>query len=208
SVAGMLIDILIRDASDNRKSLDTVMRELYESTYKKGKGFTNDEWWSAVSRAAGEKSFTDFERRYVDGREPFPYDSVLPLAGLRLLVERTVTPSLGVSVSGDDDGLRVMQVVVTGPGAIAGVQLGDYLLTVGGLDATDPAFTQKFNEKFGAAPPGQTIPIEVRRGTQRLTLNAPVRFNTTEGRRLIEVTNATPKAIRVRGGLLNGTPQQ
>ncbi len=208
SVAGMLLDILIRDASDNRKSLDTVMRDLYETTYKKGQGFTNADWWAAVSRAAGGKSFADFEKRYVDGREPFPYDSVFPLAGLRLLVERTVTPSLGVSVSGDDQGLRVMQVVVAGPGAVAGVQLGDYLVTVGGLDAADPTFSQKFNERFGSTPPGGTIPIEIRRGTQRLTLNAPVRFNTTEGRRLIEVTNATPKAIRVRDGLLNGTPQQ
>ena len=208
SVAGLLIDIMIRDASDNKKSLDTVMRDLYESTYKKGRGFTNADWWSAVSRAAGGRSFADFEKRYVDGREPFPYDSVFPLAGLRLMIERTVTPSLGVSVSGDEQGLRVVQVVVTGPGAIAGVKLGDYLLTVGGLDATDPVFPQKFSEKFGSTPPGTTIPIEVRRGTQRLTLNAPVRFNTTEARRIVEMTNAPPKALRVRDGLLTGTLQQ
>jgi predicted metalloprotease with PDZ domain len=208
SVAGLLLDIMIRDASDNHHSLDTVMRDLYETTYKKGKGFTNDEWWAAVSRAAGGKSFADFHDRYVDGREPFPYDSVLPLAGLKLYVERTVRPSLGISVSGDDEGLRVMQVVVSGPGATAGVKLGDYLLKVGGLDASDPAFQEKFNAKFGGMAPGGTIPIEIKRGTQRLTLNAPVKFNTTEARRLIEVTNAGPKAVRVRDGLLNGTLQQ
>jgi predicted metalloprotease with PDZ domain len=207
SLAGMLLDIIIRDASDNKKSLDTVMRDLYESTYKKGKGFTNAEWWAAVSRAAGGKSFAEFEKRYVNGRDPFPYDSVFPLAGLRLMIERTVTPSLGISVSGDEQGLRVVQVVVSGPGAVAGVQLGDYVLTIGGLDAADPTFADKFNAKFGSTPPGSTIPVEIRRGTQRLTLNAPVRFNTSEGRRLVEMTNATPKAIRVRDGLLNGTLQ-
>jgi len=208
SVAGLLLDILIRDASDNRRSLDTVMRDLYENTYKKGRGFTNADWWSAVSRAAGGKSFADFERRYIDGRERFPYDSVLPLGGLRLFVERTVQPSLGISVSGDEEGLRVMQVVVSGPGATAGVKLGDYLLKVGGLDAADPAFQEKFSEKYAGMPPGGTIPIEIRRGTQRLTLNAPVRFNTSEARRLTQLTNASPKAIRVRDGLLNGTLQQ
>ena len=208
SVAGLLIDILIRDASDNRRSLDSVMRELYESTYKKGKGFTNEDWWAAVSRAAGGKSFADFERRYIDGREPFPYDSVLPLGGLRLFVERTVRPSLGISISEDEEGLRVMQVVVSGPGATAGVQLGDYLLKVGDIDAADPGFQEKFNSRYAGMPPGGTVPIEIKRGTQRLTLNAPVRFNTTETRRLIEVTNASPKAIRVREGLLNGTLQQ
>lgn len=208
SVAGLLLDILIRDASDNRRSLDSVMRELYESTYKKGKGFTNDEWWGAVSRAAGGRSFADFERKYIDGRDPFPYDSVLPLGGLKLFVERTVRPSLGISISEDEEGLRVMQVVVSGPGATAGVQLGDYLLKVGDIDAADPGFQEKFNARYAGMAPGGTVPIEIRRGTQRLTLNAPVRFNTTETRRLIEVTNASPKAIRVREGLLNGTLQQ
>lgn len=208
SVAGLLIDILIRDASNNRNSLDTVMRELYENTYKKGKGFTADEWWKAVSRAAGGKSFADFEKRYIDGRERFPYDSILPRAGLRLFVDRIVRPSLGLATSGDEEGMRVVQVVVSGPGATAGVKLGDYLLTVGGLAVDDPGFQEKFNQKYSGLSPGSLIQIEVKRGTQRMTLNAPVRFNTTETRRLVEDTNADRDAIRVREGLLNGTLQQ
>lgn len=208
SVAGLLLDIMIRDASDNKRSLDTVMRDLYENTYKRGRGFSNTDWWAAVSKAAGGKSFSEFEKRYIDGREQFPYDSVLPMAGLKLLVERSVLPSLGLSTSADDEGLRVMQIVVGGAGSAAGVKLGDYLVTIGGLDVADASFQEKFNAKYAAAPPGGTIPLEVKRGTQRLTLNAPAKFNTIEGRRLIEVTNAPPKAIRVRDGLLNGTLQQ
>ncbi|MDO8501480.1 MAG: hypothetical protein Q7S20_06530 [Gemmatimonadaceae bacterium] len=208
SVAGLLLDIMIRDASDSQRSLDTVMRELYETTYKRGKGFTNAEWWASVSKAAGGKSFAEFEKRYVNGREPFPYDSVLPLAGLRLMVERSVLPSLGLAVSGDDQGLRVMQVVIGGSGNVAGAKLGDYLLTIGGLDVSDPAFQDKFNAKYAATPPGEMIPVEIMRGTQRLTLNAPAKFRTIEARRLVEMTNATPKAIRVRDGLLTGTLQQ
>jgi predicted metalloprotease with PDZ domain len=208
SVAGLLLDIMIRDASDNKRSLDTVMRDLYETTYKKGRGFTNADWWESVSKAAGGKSFAEFERRYIDGREPFPYDSVLPLGGIKLLVERSVLPSLGVATSADESGLRVMQVVVGGAGSTAGIQLGDYLMTIGGLSVADPGFQDKFNTKYAAAPPGGTIPVEIKRGTQRLTLNAPAKFNTVEGRRLIEMTNASPKAIRVRDGLLSGTLQQ
>ena len=40
SLAGLMLDIAIRDASDNHASLDTVLRELYASTYKEGRGFT------------------------------------------------------------------------------------------------------------------------------------------------------------------------
>src|SRR5207247_457111 len=52
SLAGFMLDIMIRDASDNRQSLDNVMRELYTTAYKQGRGFTREAWWSAVSRAA------------------------------------------------------------------------------------------------------------------------------------------------------------
>ena len=83
--AGFLLDIMIRDASNNAHSLDGVMRSLYETTYKQGRGFTASDWWSTVSRMAGGRSFDDFARRYVDGREPMPFESVLPLAGLQMV---------------------------------------------------------------------------------------------------------------------------
>ena len=48
-----MLDIMIRDASDNQQSLDDVMRELYRSTYKAGRGFTGADWWRAVSQGGG-----------------------------------------------------------------------------------------------------------------------------------------------------------
>ena len=141
SLAGLLLDIMIRDASDNQRSLDTVMREMYQTVYKRDHGgFTNEEWWQAVSRAAGGRSFAEFENRYVNGRDPYPWDSVLPLGGLRLMVERTVLPNLGISSSTDEQGRRVIALDPVGTGAAAGVRVGDYLVSVGGLDANDPAF--------------------------------------------------------------------
>jgi CIC family chloride channel protein len=87
ALAGFALDIMIRDASDGRSSLDAVMRELYRTTYKKGRGFSVTDWWGAVSRAAAGKSFADFDRRFITGREPFPFDSILPLVGLRLVAD-------------------------------------------------------------------------------------------------------------------------
>src|ERR1041385_7778618 len=81
SLAGLLLDILIRDASDNRRSLDDVMRELYGSTYRKGKGFAPAEGGAEVRPAPGGRSFADIASKYVDGGEPFPWSAVAPLAG-------------------------------------------------------------------------------------------------------------------------------
>ena len=50
SLAGLLLDIMIRDASDNKHSLDTVMRELYTAAYKAGRGFTSDDFTSILHR--------------------------------------------------------------------------------------------------------------------------------------------------------------
>src|SRR5258706_1114897 len=52
-LTGFLLDIMIRDATDNRASLDNVMRRLYDATYKHGKGFTGANWWGDGSRPAG-----------------------------------------------------------------------------------------------------------------------------------------------------------
>lgn len=96
SLAGFMLDILIRDASDNRGSLDLVLRELYQSTYKLGSGFIEADFWRVASRVAGGHDFADFAERYVDGRERYPWDSVLALAGLRIISDTTRTPLRGL----------------------------------------------------------------------------------------------------------------
>ena len=205
SLAGFLLDILIRDASDNQRSLDTVMRDIYRSSWKRGRGFTNEEWWQAVARAAS-RPLTDFDRRYVDGRETFPWDSVLPLAGMRLMVERTVLPNLGASISGDEQGRRVIALDPAGTGAAAGIKVGDYLVSIGGIDTDDPAFGTSFSAKYAGVAPGGTVPVVIRRGTQQMTLNATANFRTSERRRVVALTNASAKAVRIREGILTGKP--
>ena len=51
-----------------REPIRVHQRELYETTYKQGKGFSSDDWWNAVQKAAGGQSFADFYSKYIDGR--------------------------------------------------------------------------------------------------------------------------------------------
>ncbi len=108
ALLGFALDIVIRDASDNRHSLDDVMRELYETTYKKkGRGFTSADWWRAVSRAAGGISFADFNRRYVEGRDTIPWATILPLAGLTLTTDSTHTVHVDPAPDASPKAVRV-----------------------------------------------------------------------------------------------------
>ncbi len=204
SLAGFLLDVMIRDASNNARSLDTVMREVYQSTFKAGRGFTSQDWWGAVSRAAGGRSFTDFNTRYVDGREPFPWATVLPLAGLRINVDSIREPWIGVSTNIDTGGVMVMEVERDGAAQLAGVQVGDYLVRLGDINVSDPDFGTRYRARY-ARSEGQNLPLVVRRGGEERTLSLPVRnrLRTVESIKLDR--NASPKAIRVRTGILRGT---
>jgi len=202
SLAGLLLDIMIRDASDNAHSLDDVMRGLYQSDYKHGRGFTASDWWSAVSAAAGGKSFAAFSAKYIDGRVPFPIDSVLPLAGLR--TRAAMVPRLGVMTQLDSNGVMVAQVQEGSAASAAGVRAGDYLLTVGDVAVQDAQFGARLRAKFGASVEGSPLPIKVRRGSETLTLPGKLRFG--PGDPMVEADpGASAKAVRIRNGILKGT---
>jgi predicted metalloprotease with PDZ domain len=207
SLAGFLIDIMIRDASDNRRSLDDVMRELYTAYYKADRGFTTDEWWAAVSRAANGKSFADFYARYIDGREPFPYDAVLPLAGLRLVRDTINEPRVGIGTIQDSSGVHVTQVVSESSAEAAGVKIGDDLLAVGGVRAADPTWAEQFRAKYSRAPQGSPLPILVSRNGSELTLTARLNFVPRIESHLAEDPRASSKARRIRDGILKGITQ-
>src|SRR5918992_822000 len=176
SLAGFLLDIMIRDASDNRRSLDDVMAQLYAESYKRGRGFTNADWWRVVTQAAGGKSFADFAERYIDGREPFPWATALPLAGMRLVTDTIREPRLGItSVRGPEGGVMIASVDPSGAAAEAGLREGDMLISVGNIAVEDQNFGQQFRQQFGGRE-GAPLEIKVRRGEQQLTLSTRVRL--------------------------------
>jgi len=205
SLAGLLIDIAIRDASDNRSSLDDVMRTLYNAAYKSGRGFTSDEWWSTVTKLANGKSFRDFYARFIDGRQPFPYDQIFPLAGLRVARDTTRVPQLGIASLQDSTGLHVTQVLAESSAAAAGVQPGDQLVSVGGFSAEDPNWTENFRSRYARQPEGAALPVVIKRNAVEQTLTAYLHFVLRIESRLVEDARASAKAKRVREGILKGT---
>ena len=203
SLAGFLLDIMIRDASDNARSLDDVMRQLYQTTYKAGRGFASADWWGTVSRAAGGRSFAEFNGRYIDGRDPFPYDQIFRLAGLRMATDTTRDPRLGISAAADSTGIVVNGVAPGGPAETAGVRAGDRLLAIGELSITDPDFGPAFRARFGNQE-GAPLPIKVLRGADTLTLNSKVVLAERIQRRVEIDPGASEKAVRVRNGIMRG----
>jgi predicted metalloprotease with PDZ domain len=204
SLAGFMLDVLIRDGSNNRRSLDHVFRELYRSAYQKGRGFTAGDWWPAVSRAAGGRSFTEFDAKYIDGREPFPWNDILPRAGLRQASDTIREPRVGIATAQDSTGaIVVQQLQPGGVGDQAGVKVGDQLLALGDVEILDPTFGEAFRTRFGKNE-GDSLPIRVRRGTDTLTLKGVVRLMSRVETRLVADSAASEKAARIRHGVFTG----
>jgi predicted metalloprotease with PDZ domain len=205
SLAGLMLDIIIRDATDNRSSLDSVMRMLYRETYAQAKGgFTEDQFWRAASAAAGGRSFEDFERRYIDGREPYPWAELLPLGGMRYAVDTIREPRLGVNSVGTADGVLVTAVDPGSAADEAGVRPGDILVSVGSIRVEDQEFGVRFRAQFGNQD-GAPLPIGVRRNGELLALSGRVRMSERYAPKVDAMPDAPEKARRIRDGILRGT---
>lgn len=207
SLAGLLLDVMIRDASDNKASLDNVLRSLYRSTYKRSAGFTNTQFWQAVRSVTGganTKSFQDFYDKHIDGREPLPYTDVLKLAGIRAVAEKTREPRLGMTTGPDSNGVAVLTVIPGGTAASAGVKPGDVVTSVGAIDVRDPSFGVMFRQTYSRVAAGTPLEIRVRRGGQAITLQGALSFAEGTKWRVEDDPTASAKAARIREGLISG----
>ena len=82
-VVGLLLDIDIRRRTQQQRSLDDVMRLLYQRYYLELKrGFTEEEFWALCAEVAGSP-LTEV-RRAVDTTDDIDYDYWLRDAGLRI----------------------------------------------------------------------------------------------------------------------------
>ena len=80
-ILGLLTDIAIRQMTHNAKSLDDVMRSLYHDFHiTKGRGFTEEEYWTLCATIAGQP-LTEI-REYVDTTKEINYVKYLGYAGI------------------------------------------------------------------------------------------------------------------------------
>src|SRR6204780_3746031 len=135
-ILGDLLDLAIRDATDNRKSLDDVLRRMNDVYAKQGRFYDDSQGVEAVTEEVAGITFDDFFRSYVAGTTEIPYDKFFNAAGLDLKVERHAAPDPGFSASGHSLGssaqVAVTQVAPGSTAEAAGLARGDALRQVKG----------------------------------------------------------------------------
>jgi predicted metalloprotease with PDZ domain len=199
-VLGDLLDILIRDRTNNEKSLDDVLRALNTDFAKQGKLYRD----SLDIRLTAEKvvggSFEDFFQKYVAGIEPFPYQQILALAGMELRVVERSRPTLGFATERDSSGVVTVQSVLSdGSAAEAGLRAGDLILAWNGGEP--PRRLERWLREQKA---GDSLKLKVRREEKEVTLEfRPGEIKETFYA-VAEDPHASEKARHIREGLLHG----
>ena len=199
-ILGVMLDLAIRNATDNRKSLDDVMRGMDDDYAHRGL-FYNDSAGveQEVEKVAG-RSFKDFFRKYVSGTDDIPYGDFLRYAGLDVKAQDRPVADFGFEVSRTRNG--PIQVGTVAPGssaAQAGLQSGDVLLQLGGRPF--PRFAQRWLLQHS---PGDKVKLRIGRGDQEREVTLTLGKEIVHAYSISEIAGATAKQKRIRDGILTG----
>ena len=197
---GDLLDILIRDRTNNAKSLDDVLRSMNNDFAKQGKFYRDslDVRLEAEKIAGG--SFEEFFQKYVSGTEPFQYQRILALAGLVPRTTEHRSATLGFAGEREASGVFIVRAVdAEGPAAEAGLRVGDAILTWNGGE-----IPRRLGRWVMEENPGDLLALRIRREDKELSVEFRLGEIKETAYEVVEDSHATEKARRIREGLLRG----
>lgn len=150
AILGLLLDFNIRHVTVNKRSLDDVMRKLYQEYYiKKKRGFTEAEFKATCESVAGTSLTEVFE--YASTTKEIDYKKYLGYGGLEIDTEPKQVPGawFGVSTRTRNDTLFVSQVEFESPAWKAGLRRQMAIVQVNGKASTEPLTPMLLNAKEG-----------------------------------------------------------
>jgi predicted metalloprotease with PDZ domain len=153
AMLGAILDLSIRHASGNKKSLDDVMRTLYRTYYQeKKRGFTDAEFRAACEAAAGASLAEVFE--YAATSKQMDYAKYFAWAGLTVSATAGEGKGvwLGANVQAREKDLVVTDVIVDSPAARAGLKVGDTIAEM---------TVKQLNDAINGKKPGEHLKLKL-----------------------------------------------
>ena len=180
ALVAMGLDLTIRQRSNNRYSLDDVMRTLWEMfgrDFHSGtqRGLQESELASIIRTATGVNVSAEIAQ-WVDQPNDVPLKTLLAQAGFEMKFKSADDlPSLDVNLKSQDGQLVIKNVFEAGAAHISGLAAHDKLIALAGIELAGD--TAALKRVLGMHHPGQTVLAHVfRDGVLRqfeITLNPP-----------------------------------
>jgi predicted metalloprotease with PDZ domain len=202
-VLGVLLDILIRDRTDNQRSLDDVLRGMNGEFAKKNKPYRDSLDIRLMTEQVAGGSFEEFFRKYVSHTEPLPYSQTLLLAGLDLRTLQRKRPTLGfLTERGASGEVIIREVEAESSAAQVGIRSGDLIVNWNGAKPPGSAERWAYSQKAGSE-----VRLRVQREGREMSFTFRIDEATETFYQVVEDSGAGAKARRIREGILRGTTQ-
>jgi len=188
SDVSLVLDLEIRHHSNNKYSLDDVMRTLYKRFPLGGSGYTVDDLRSVAEKLSGTDLKKFFEE-YVTGTVPIDWERYLGYAGLSLQAkdsDRRI--SLGMMTADRENRTRVMGVTAGSPAYEAGVDIGDEIVALNGLRVR----TSDLPDRLADYKPGDKVKLTVLRRDRLREFEITLRLQDVPPYRVSKVEQPTP----------------
>jgi predicted metalloprotease with PDZ domain len=99
AIVGVLLDLWVREQTNDARSLDDMMRALNERFGKTGKPYRDREDLEAVCSQTAKKSCKEFFDNFVSGTKPLPYDEYFSFAGWKIRRVVHTSPQMGTQTA-------------------------------------------------------------------------------------------------------------
>jgi predicted metalloprotease with PDZ domain len=200
-ILGVMLDLAIRDATDNRKSLDDVLRAMNAEYAQRGRFYDDSAGVEQEVEKVAGRSFREFFAKYVAGTEEIPYNDFLHPAGLQARTQQREMADFGFETSRGSDGSLTIASVAPGSGAEqAGLQAGDILLQLDGSPFGRSAFRFLFQHS-----PGDMVKVRIQREGEEREISFALAKRGVQTYSISELPDASERQKRIRDGMLQGT---
>jgi predicted metalloprotease with PDZ domain len=204
---GLALDIQIRDSTDNRASLDDVLRRLNQQYAQRGRFYADtpgiEEAVEEVVRGANPGAASDlpgFFKRYVSGTDEMPFADLLSRAGLALKMEGEKRAALGFGVERDSAGAPlVASLDLSSAPAQVGIREGDAILSIDGAEV--PRNLQRW---LRGRSPGETVRVRIRRAGRESEFAFALGQEAAQIYGVEEMPRPGERQLRIRNGLFQG----
>jgi predicted metalloprotease with PDZ domain len=196
----MLLDLKIRFESGSKKSLDDVMRNLYQVYYKdKKRGFTDKEFREVCEKAAGT-SLSEIFDVYIPTVQDIDYSKYLGYAGLSIDTNPAEEPGvwLGIDTREDGENLIITRAEWNSPAYNAGLSPQDIIKEINGEKATADLLKNILNTKN----PGDKIKITVSHREITNYVEVTLGKKTTRSFDIKPLPNPSPEQATILAGWL------
>ncbi|WP_439883177.1 M61 family metallopeptidase [Pontibacter sp. MBLB2868] len=187
-VLGQLLNMEIMEATKGEKSLDDVMRYMYNRYYKELKrGFTEKEFKAGIEKVSG-RNMDAFFQNYVNGTETPDYNNYFDAAGLKLINtnQGSTKSKWGASTAMADGKLTVRSLDRGSSAYEGGINVNDEIIAVDGYRVGDD-ISRFVNDRT----PGEKVEVLVARDGKLIKLEVPMLPDTSVRYRFERIQNPT-----------------